>query len=122
LDHHCTWLNTCVGSANYGRFLTVVGLSIVVHAWGGLLCLSTVFDLTLAGLGIEGAIEPVATGAKITLGLSGMISTLLTCANSSLMMFHLWIISANLTTYDYMLLQRKEEMDRKNKVKVAPAS
>ena len=31
LDHHCSWLNTCVGKSNYGRFLLVVTLGVVLH-------------------------------------------------------------------------------------------
>ncbi|GMI40205.1 hypothetical protein TeGR_g14652, partial [Tetraparma gracilis] len=34
LDHHCTWLNTCVGSANYGRFLSLASLCASAHGLG----------------------------------------------------------------------------------------
>ncbi|CCW61978.1 unnamed protein product [Phytomonas sp. EM1] len=32
-DHHCRWLNTCVGTKNYSMFATFMGLSWIGMAW-----------------------------------------------------------------------------------------
>ena len=119
LDHHCTWLNTCVGSANYGRFLALVGLCVAAHLFfvvigGSALIGDPFFPSSLADSASDD--DPFQLPGKIVLAAATATSLLLGLSSACLIAFHLYIIFAlDMRTYDWMLYQRKAEVEKRRK-------
>jgi hypothetical protein len=102
-DHHCKWLNACLGTDNYIFFYWYVGSLLV--------CVCTVFSVsvaTLARVGDSMARVQFAFGI-ITCIFSGII--VFPIAN--LFIYHTYLIATGTTTFDD--LNRKTEEDRRKK-------
>jgi palmitoyltransferase len=114
LDHHCTWLNTCVGSANYGRFLSLASLCASAHGLG-------------AAASVLAALEGGGGGAAPLHAAAAFLSACLCVSSASLLAFHAYLILwLDMTTYDWMLHERKKDVERakrkaEQQAKVTPA-
>ena len=89
LDHHCTWLNTCVGKSNYGRFLSVVALGVVLHT------VHSCYAIYVLFLGSD-------SGSLCWYAVL-VLSVVLFGGTSSLMSFHAYLLWSGMTTYEVSL-------------------
>ncbi|GMH73317.1 hypothetical protein TL16_g06154 [Triparma laevis f. inornata] len=97
LDHHCSWLNTCVGSSNYGRFLSVVTLGIVTHG------VHFVYAVYMLFVSEDGG----WAGWWLCLGLAAVfVPSVL-----SLFGFHMYLLWVGMGTYDWMLKRRADRFN-----------
>jgi DHHC palmitoyltransferase len=114
LDHHCSWLNTCVGKRNYVAFFTLAIAGTIQHALGLILGICTAASPAWRGEN-NSIVGPVVFGAIVAfLGLVGTI------AFGSLASFHLYLVYKGYGTVDY-IVQRALDWEEKQKKAAAAA-
>ncbi|KAL7689341.1 putative palmitoyltransferase, DHHC domain-containing protein [Plasmopara halstedii] len=112
LDHHCTWLQTCIGKSNYAQFFTVACtgtiqfLLQVVYAG---LCLLWLHNHLLDD---AGAFDYVVVGCLVTCFVTSFPCMLMYFV---LLGFHLWLMILGYGTYEWMLRRRKEQRAKRAK-------
>ena len=98
-DHHCVWLNQCIGKKNYRTFfffLSALVGTIGQHSW---------LDLQHVLRSRWGT--PV-DGAQVLLGLHSAHAVILLAALTSLWGFHLWLIITQQTSWSVIQRWRSE--------------
>jgi len=97
-DHHCNWLNTCVGFTNYNEFYRLIWTYLFFIIWFGV----------MAGFGlIEGSIYRknvflffLITG-ELLMAIVGFIAII------DLINMHRWLRGKNMTTFEYIIYSRE---------------
>lgn len=91
-DHHCKWLNNCIGKANYKLFIYLI-ISLNIN----ILFLFAYEIITLITLS-----EP----KRIILILDSILNFLIIILLSYLISLHWYLKCKNLTTYEYIKIRR----------------
>jgi hypothetical protein len=107
LDHHCNWLNTCVGNKNYIAFFAMItfGVSQMIYQTA----LSFLFQLEWMGNREDEISKNFSTKtiARVVVAIVGFLSLLSAINLVVIMAFHLWLMcSKHAGTYDWMLARR----------------
>ena len=108
-DHHCTWLNNCIGRGNYGSFLGVM-ISLEIH-W-----ISLIISIVIVINDLNENRDPLSidtvfnTTNEIPFYIVYFIVTLwsagLVTFNTGLICFHIRLCCNNITTFDYVIAKR----------------
>ncbi|MCO5562190.1 hypothetical protein L7F22_015816 [Adiantum nelumboides] len=113
-DHHCRWLNNCVGRKNYITFVVLMASSLLllVLNWGtGIAVLvrcivskSNIERKILERLGSGFSRTPFA----IVVALFTLVALLASIPLGELFFFHLILIKKGITTYEYVMAMRAQ--------------
>lgn len=112
-DHHCKWLNTCIGAANYANFyrLLLVFLAfLVIQLVTSLVPFVISFDdadtICRRVQGVHGECD--ITNVRAWLGVHMAVTFLLFLFAVKLWVFHLELQIKGMTTYEWILWARIE--------------
>eukprot|EP00347_Sterkiella_histriomuscorum_P005928 403354727 len=108
-DHHCKWLNNCIGDLNYNYFLTLICVYLIYQFFAISILSTLIHQWTLNQ-------QEVSVGWLILILLLFATAIAKIVALSQLLVWHLWFIKYGITTYEYILEQR-DILDLKSKVK-----
>jgi len=95
LDHHCSWLNTCVGTRTYVFFVGLAAFGLLQHLLEVVLAICTAAAWRLQSAPLAG---PVVFSVIVALaGVAG------SAAFGSLFFFHLFLLRRGTGTFDWMV-------------------
>ncbi|KFP29101.1 putative palmitoyltransferase ZDHHC12, partial [Colius striatus] len=91
-DHHCPWIENCVGEKNHPLFIVYLSVQLVVLLWGG--------HVAWSGLYFEQSWDWLQH--NIFLLISFLLIIIFTIVVLLLLVSHLYLISCNTTTWEFM--------------------
>ena len=108
-DHHCMWINNCVGELNYRSFFVMI-----LAAFANLsLYVTALIVLTMQ------AIKGASLASFVVAWLSGGINAIFAILLANLIVLHCYLMHKGISTYEFIMAQREEER-RRNEEKELP--
>lgn len=113
-DHHCRWVNNCIGRRNFRMF---VGLVVALEAELALQVAAGVYTLQgcLWSQEVKNQLKSVYSPSYFAfqayiaaLALFLLTSLILLLTNTQLLLFHCYLSVKGLSTYEYIMKQRQE--------------
>lgn len=98
LDHHCVWLNTCVGKWNYTHFLCLAVIQCVTQCLRFFVCVN---ELILKADGDRSGICDEEACSKAVWVFQVVAATILLGGYTSLVGFHSYLLKEGIGTYDW---------------------
>jgi len=113
-DHHCHWLNTCVGLQNYPYFAVMLASAAAFLFFHAAMAIVLTITVSLpddpmynAALETTAWSSISATGIAAMAGVSAAIALIGAAFVTKLGLFHLALWKHKLTTYEWILIQRE---------------
>uniref|UniRef100_A0A8B9CQX5 Palmitoyltransferase n=1 Tax=Anser brachyrhynchus TaxID=132585 RepID=A0A8B9CQX5_9AVES len=95
-DHHCPWIENCVGEKNHPLFIVYLSIQLVALLWGG--------HTAWSGLYFKQSWDWLKH--NIFLLMSFILIVIFTIVVLLLLISHLYLISCNTTTWEFMSYHR----------------
>ncbi|MCO5572820.1 hypothetical protein L7F22_026579 [Adiantum nelumboides] len=120
-DHHCLWLNNCIGKRNYKAFVILIVAALIMFTlqWSFGLWIIVQHSLrkrhyeSIVSRKLGRSFPPL--GYLLVLVSCTVLAMVATCVLAKLIFFHALLIKKGLTTYEYSLAKRNEEWDAEKK-------
>lgn len=96
-DHHCPWIENCVGEKNHRWFVLYLAVQLLVLLWA--------LRITWTGLGHAPSWSPWLRSNGVLLAVSALMA-LLALVVLLLLGSHLYLVSMNITTWEFMSRHR----------------
>ncbi|KAI3508693.1 hypothetical protein L1887_23705 [Cichorium endivia] len=93
MDHHCTWINNCVGQRNYKAFFLLV-------AYGTISSIYSAVIIVVCGIQKDWEFARM-TSVKTYYITSGAMICLLSLTLGTLLGWHIYLLTHNMTTIEY---------------------
>ncbi|XP_075485747.1 putative protein S-acyltransferase 15 [Primulina tabacum] len=106
MDHHCVWINNCVGHRNYKSFVTLVFYSTLASTYSAVIVISCALHKDMDSSGGYSLKNFCVACGVVTVGLSVILG--------SLLVWHIYLITHNLTTIEYHEGKRSAWLARKS--------
>mmetsp|Transcript_21195 Transcript_21195/g.41568 ORF Transcript_21195/g.41568 Transcript_21195/m.41568 type:complete len:254 (-) Transcript_21195:336-1097(-) len=118
LDHHCTWLNTCIGKRQYPAFFALVTIGTFMFWFEAVMfiCLLTVWrtpETEAKAVEILGSLVTY----KVLLSLATCFAAGLACSLSILFVFHMFLQFTGKGTYAWMISNREKKVEKAKREK-----
>ncbi|KAE8795814.1 putative protein S-acyltransferase 22 [Hordeum vulgare] len=121
-DHHCRWLNNCIGKRNYKGFFILMSsavLLLVVQWLSGtlviILCIVKRGDFSRQiDSKLGSSFSTVAF--VIVVATCTILAMIATVPLAQLLCFHILLIKKGISTYDYIIALREQEEDQQEEV------
>jgi len=113
LDHHCTWLNTCVGKRSYPAFFALVTIGTFMYWFHVIvyILILTVWDAERVQARAEDVLGS-EIAFQVLLSLATLFAAGLAVSLSILFVFHVFLQFTGLGTYAWMIEGRTRKMER----------
>ena len=114
-DHHCVWLNTCIGSKNYPWFFTTVLASALFTITSTILSIALVIESfnTPDRISSLSYYTPITLhGVQALLLLSVLVFLGWTAMVCQLGGFHIYLVYRGISTYDFIVEQQQKSTER----------
>ncbi|PPE00116.1 hypothetical protein GOBAR_DD02906 [Gossypium barbadense] len=95
MDHHCNWINNCVGHANYKVFFVFVVYAVIACIYSLILLVGSLTNNS------QNDKQHSADTFRIAYVISGLLLVPLSVALSVLLGWHIYLILQNKTTIEY---------------------
>lgn len=116
-DHHCRWLNSCVGAKNYRLFATFMGVAWVGMAWVAAFSLYTIQlmlrDISAFKAYMRTHVYHSPSRAFPALVVFNFVCLFIAgagiCALGKLIYFHLYLYATHQSTYEHIVKRREKK-------------